>query len=288
MKPLIVIGGPTASGKTDLGRIVAEEYNGAVISVDSRQVYKDLDIGTGKDLTFKQYMIDVASPGEVYSVIDYVETARPIIDQLHDHDQVPVVVGGTGYYLDALIKDKQFLSVSNPELLADLNQLDTSELENRLRAQDPQSAIRVAKNRRRLLRALEIVETTGQPVPTQSQTFIYDVCLIILDPGKERLTEKIKQRLDERLEAGLVDEVLRLRDKGLSEWLYTLGLEYKFVSLYLDQVLSYEDMKTQLASAIIKYAGRQRTWWRQYSQAHWIEQPKQAFSIIDSFVKVSK
>lgn len=285
MEPVIVIGGPTASGKTNLGKQIAKKFNGQVISVDSRQIYTGLDIGTGKDKSFKQLMIDVADPGKTISVAKFTDLALKQIAELHQKRILPILVGGTGYYIDALLNQKEFPDASNPKLVLELNRLTTLQLITRLKRQDVLSAIRTKQNRRRLIRALEINETTGKPVPIQTNRERFLSCIIILDPGAEEGRQRITQRLKERFQQGMLEEVKQLRNTIDHQWLNNLGLEYRYISEYLDQHINYETMNEQLRFAIFAYARRQRTWFRRYKEAHWISNPTRASAIVDNFIK---
>lgn len=281
---IIAIAGPTASGKTDLGKIIAQKYNSVVVSVDSRQIYQELDLGTGKDKTFHQEMIDIISPGEKFSVAQFTNYALPIIENIYRENKLPILVGGTGYYLDALLFEKKFPSASNLKVQSQIDNLSEQELFNRLAKLDYLSAKRCAKNRRRLLRALEIVLTTGKPVPELSKNPRFNHLLIILDQGEKLVDEKIKNRLEKRFRQRMISEVKQLLKKVDPNWLINLGLEYKYITQYLSGELTRKEMQNQLLSAIKHYSRRQRTWWRRYSEAVWIDKPEKALPIADKFI----
>lgn len=283
-RPIIAIAGPTATGKTDLGKLIADKFGGVVVSVDSRQVYRELDLGTGKDKTFHQEMVDTVNPGERYSVAEYSKRALPIIEGIYHQNKLPILVGGTGYYLDGLLFDKKFPNVSSPKIPSKLNNLSDQELANRLATLDPESAKRCANNRRRLLRALEVVLTTGKPVPRLSKNPRFNHLLIILDQGEKLIDEKIKTRLQKRLQQGMVGEVEQLLGKVDPNWLINLGLEYKYITRHLTGGLTREEMQDQLLTAIRQYSRRQRTWWKRYGEAIWIDKPEKALPIADKFL----
>lgn len=300
MNKIIVVAGPTASGKTDLGRIIAEKYNGVVVSVDSRQIYRELDLGTGKDKTFHQEMIDIINPPTgvypvntlevitgytpVFSVNKFQKYGLEVINKIYNQGKLPILVGGTGYYLDALLFDKKFPDVSIPKIQSKLNNLSDQELSNLLAALDPESAKRCANNRRRMLRALEVVLATGKPVPELSKNPRFNHRLIILDQGEKLVDEKIKTRLQKRLQQGMVGEVKQLLKKVDPNWLINLGLEYKYITRHLIGELTREEMQDQLLTATRQYSRRQRTWWKRYGEAVWIDKPEKALPIADKFI----
>ena len=299
-RPIIAVAGPTASGKTDLGKYLAQKYNGVVVSIDSRQIYTGLDIGTGKDKSFHQEMIDIINPPknntqnntlEVitgytsgFSVTQFVERALPIIEKIYQQNKLPIFVGGTGYYLDALLYTQSFPNINDPKIKIELEKMSTQELVNILTKLDPISVQRCQKNRRRLIRALEIVKTTGQPVSKTQKNSRFNHLLLILDPGKEKLDKLIELRMKKKFQVGMIDEVKQLLKKVDSKWLINLGLEYKYITLYLLGELSQPEMKIQLLTAEKQYSNRQRTWFRRYKEAIWIDNPQKAVSIVNKFV----
>ena len=279
---IMVILGPTASGKSDLAVKIALKRNGEIVSADSRQVYKGLDIGSGK-ITKKEmrgiphHLLNVVSPNKVFTASDYSVLARNATQDILSRKKLPIICGGTGFYIDALLYGDSFASVPpNPVIRKKLEKLPTEELAKRLSELDPDrfSSIDV-KNRVRLIRSLEIVLSTGKPVPKIRKRPLYDAEKIgILWPIKE-LDKRIEIRLDKRLESGMIDEVFNLKfppkGKGLS-WkrLYELGLEYRYISLYLKGELSYKEMRELLLTAIRQYAKRQMTWFKRDKEIKWI------------------
>ncbi|MFA5053152.1 MAG: tRNA (adenosine(37)-N6)-dimethylallyltransferase MiaA [Parcubacteria group bacterium] len=279
---ILIILGPTASGKSDLAVKLAKERNGEIISADSRQVYKGLNIGAGK-ITKKEMMgiphhlLDVVSPKKVFTVSDYSYLAHKAIKDILSRGKLPIVCGGTGFYIDAILYGDFFASVPpNQPLRNKLSKLTTEELAKELSELDPDRFASVdTKNRIRLIRSLEIVLITGKPVPRIKKKPIYDAEKIgLLWPMKE-LDERIELRLDKRLapraDGGMIQEVSDLRKKGLS-WkrLYELGLEYRYISLYLKGELNYEEMREKLLTAIKQYARRQMTWFKRDKSINWI------------------
>jgi len=289
---LIAVVGPTASGKSELAVQIAKRFDGEIISADSRQIYKGLDIGSGKVpggwhnevFTYKNiphYLIDEASPKVQYSVARFQRQARKIIQEIHNRGKLPIICGGTGLWIDAVIYNQNLPDVKpNAVLRKKLNQLSTAQLFARLQKLDPVRAKTIDKhNPRRLIRALEIVMSTGKAVPKITQQESHNTIWVGINPGQEKLHKKIARRLQSRLKSGMVREVKKLRRSGLS-WkkLEALGLEYKFIALQLQGKLSAADAQLQLATAIKQYAKRQMTWWKRNKDINWFTDAKPALS----------
>lgn len=291
---IIAIVGPTSSGKSEFAVNLAKKIGGEVISADSRQVYKGMDIGTGKvpgqlvnkidgrqkrkQYTYKNiphYGIDIASPKRQYSSGDFKNYAKKIIADIHKRGKIPIICGGTGHWVDAVVFDQSIPEVKpNPSLRKKLEKLSTEKLFYQLKKLDKARAKKIDRhNRRRLIRALEIVMITGKPVPKLKQKASYVVEWIGIDPRNEILDKKIEKRLKQRLKQGMVKEVSKLHGQGLS-WkkLEGFGLEYKFIALYLQKKLTYDEMYSQLFTAIKQYSKRQRTWWRKNNNIKWVKQ----------------
>ena len=291
----IAIMGPTASGKSDLAILLAQKYNGEIISADSRQVYRGLDIGSGKVSVDEQalvphHLLDVASPKRTYNVTHFVRDAKRAIADIRKRGKTPIICGGTGFWIQALIEDQPFPAVKpNSALRKQLERLSTEELFDQLKAKDPKRAETIdAQNKVRLIRALEIVEALGAvpPLPKQqgvrSKEQVY--VIITLNPSQEILYRNISVRLDKRLEQGMVAEVEKLRAEGLS-WkrLESFGLEYKYVALLLENKIELQDMKERLEFEIRHYAKRQLTWLRRFEKSHplhWVTTPSEAEKLI--------
>ncbi len=274
MQKIVVICGPTATGKSDYGVRLAKEIGGEIISADSRQVYKGLNIGSGK-ITVKEmkgiphYLIDVASPKKVFSVAQYKKLAAKAIKTILKKGKTPIIVGGTGFYIDAVIFDQQLPEVPpNTVLRKKLEKFSLEQLQQRLQELDPERYESIdTRNPVRLIRAIEIAEALGS-VPKATRTPLYDIEWIYLDFPDEELKNRIHTRLLKRMKQGMLKEVEQLHEKGLS-WkrLEALGLEYRFVALYLQDKLSKQDMLVQLDTAIWQYAKRQRTWFKKYAKS---------------------
>lgn len=289
---LIVITGPTASGKSDLAIALARKYGGEIVSADSRQVYRGMDIGTGKVTKKEQglvrhWLLDIASPKRQYSVARWKKEAQKAIRDIARRGKTPIICGGTGFWIDALVYDAILPDVRPDAVLrAQLETLSTDQLYADLSVQDPARAVTIDRhNRRRLIRALEIIKKTKQPVPLLQFQSPYDTLYLVLVPDKSTLDERITKRLDKRLKTGMIREVQRLHDSGVS-WkkLEGFGLEYLWVSHYLQKEITREQMREGLLRAIIQYAKRQRTWFRRNPNAIWIDGPDHAERLVKRFL----
>ena len=265
---VVVILGPTATGKTQLGVHVAQRFSGEIISADSRQVYRGMDLGTGKDLEeygeIAAHLIDILDPEQDFNVFAFQQRCYAAIEAIRSRGKLPVVVGGTGLYLDALLKGYRLVDApENLELRAELAELEPAELQSRLLALKPeQHNTTDLTDRRRLVRAIEIAlaeeNTPPQAPPPPMSPVVFGVRW---DPAalRKRITARLRQRLDQ----GMIEEVQRLLDSGLSkERLEYFGLEYRFISQFLAGTLNKNDMFQKLNSAIHQFAKRQRTWFR--------------------------
>ncbi len=309
----IVIMGPTASGKSDLAIVLAQKYDGEIVSADSRQVYRGMDIGTGKvarDFTrndkiqmasdkFRNYyfsesirhhLIDVASPKRNYNVTHFVRDAKRAIADIKKRGKTPIICGGTGFWIQALIEDNPFPAVKpNPALRQKLSKLSVESLFAELEKQDPVRAKNIdSHNKIRLIRALEIIETLGTvpPLPKNQESRIknQDFLIIVLSPSQEVLHKNIALRLEKRIAQGMIAEVETLRAEGIS-WkrLESFGLEYKYIALFLQKKITLEAMKERLEFEIRHYAKRQLTWLRRFEKTiplHWITTPEEAKKVI--------
>ncbi len=275
---VIIIVGPTASGKSDLAIKLARKFNGEIISADSRQVYKEMDIGTGKvtkkeQKMAKHHLIDIVSPKRIFTADDFKKNGEKALEEILKKSKLPIIVGGTGFYIDVLLGRMQVAKVPpNPKLRAKLEKQTTEQLFNQIQKLDPERAKTIEpKNKRRLIRALEIIISTGKPVPTyhlKPQT--YNILWLGLKP--KDLEEKIKLRLKKRIKQGMIKEVENLRKKGVS-WkrLYDLGLEYRWISSYLRKEINYKEMNKGLLGDIIKYSKRQMTWFKRNKEIKWFD-----------------
>jgi tRNA dimethylallyltransferase len=278
---LIVVLGPTASGKSDVAVQIAKKFNGEIISADSRQVYRGMDIGTGKITKdemqgIPHYLLDVSSPKKVFSVSEYRKFANKIIQKILSENKLPIICGGTGFYIDAAVSNAVFPEVPpNKKLRKELELKSLEELQKMIIELDPERAKRIEmKNKVRLVRAIEIATALGS-VPQVKKSDPYDTLYIGINWPKEKLHERIQTRLISRLKAGMIKEVENLYNDGVS-WkrMHALGLEYRYVSLFLRGKLTEEEMIEKLSLEIRHYAKRQMTWFKRNKKIVWLEPEK--------------
>lgn len=276
---LLVIVGPTASGKTGLSIELAKQFNGEVISADSRQVYKGMDIGTAKVTETEMagvphHLLDVVSPNEIYAVSDWVNAATKAIEDIVGRGKLPIVAGGTFFYIDSLLGRINIPDVPPDHALRTaLEEKSESDLFEMLENLDPDRAVSIEKdNKRRLIRAIEIATYLGKVPPPQSSQCPYEVLTIGLSVDMETHGEVIKKRLLERFDAGMVAEVEKLLSEGVShERLESFGLEYRYISRYLRGLIEFEEMINELAVKSRQYAKRQMTWLKRDPTIHWFK-----------------
>ena len=266
--PIVCIVGPTASGKSSRAVEEALARNGEIISVDSRQVYRGLNVGTEK-ITLAEmrgvphHLIDIRDPQENYSAGDFVADATRLIQEISDHGGLPILVGGTHFYFNALLGGLPMGVNANPELRKELGKLSTGELFERVRSRDARRAeVLDPQNRRRLIRALEIIEAKGEVPACVVQMPNYGIEWIVIDPPRERLRARIDARLQGALERGLVEEVRRVRGAVGDARLNELGLEYKIVGEFLRNERMEESLLPTLSAKLWQYARRQKAWLR--------------------------
>lgn len=281
---LLVIAGATASGKTHLGVRLAQRLNGEILSGDSRQVYRGMDLGTGKDLheygNVPYHLIDLVEPGTEYSVFDYQRDFFNTFDDVLKRGKLPILVGGSSLYIDAVARDYHFVPVEkDPQLRQQLDQLSDEQLRSKLLQLKPeQHNTTDLIERERLYRAIEIA-IGEQKAKEQKQSFIKpEIKPLYIGIRWDRpvLRKRIEKRLKQRLEQGMIDEVKGLLEQGVShESLELKGLEYRFISQHLRGQLNYNDMYQKLRSAINQFAKRQdtafRRWERQGVEINWVD-----------------
>ena len=282
---LITVLGPTASGKTTFATALAAHLDTEIISADSRQVYRSMDIGTGKDLsdyvvaerTIPYHLIDIRNPGEKYNVFEYQHDFFKAYEQIKAKGKLPILCGGTGMYIEAVLKGYKLLDVpENKELRNSLKDKSLNELETILSGYKALHNKTDVDSAQRAIRAIEIEEYYKKEVPGQNEYEPIDSLIIGLQIDRELRREKISKRLRSRLDEGMVDEVRSILSTGVHpDDLIYYGLEYKYLTLYITGKLPYDEMVSQLEIAIHQFAKRQMTWFRgmekRGSRIHWID-----------------
>ena len=293
MRKLIAVVGTNASGKSGLGIALARKYGGEIISADSRQVYRGLDLGSGKVTPeetqgIPHHLLDVCEPGTFFTMADFQRMAYDAIDQAHARGRLPFLVGGTGLYIDAVCEG-YILSNIEPDLSyrRELEKLSTRRLAEMLRQAVPNHAVD-PQNRNRVMRQLEKLHD-GDTLGAKKE-LRYAVLKLGVTWDRKTLCDRIDERLERRLAEGMLEEVQGLLDAGVSEdFLYRLGLEYRYISQYLlGKGGTREYMLAELSKAIKRFAKRQMTWFRRDPGIHWLEMRgdalTQAAELIDAFL----
>lgn len=282
---LIAILGPTASGKTSFAATLAYELDTEIISADSRQIYREMDLGTGKDLAdytvngkqIPYHLIDIAEPGYKYNVFEYQRDFLNAYQSIKQKGRLPVLCGGTGLYLESVLKGYQLIPVpENPELRTRLAGKTLKELTDLLSTYKTLHNSTDVDTAKRAIRAIEIEEYYATHDLSAREFPSINSLIIGVDIDRELRREKITKRLRQRLDEGMVEEVRQLLNKGIQpEDLIYYGLEYKYLTLYVTGEISFEEMFKQLEIAIHQFAKRQMTWFRGMERKgfkiHWIQ-----------------
>lgn len=287
-RTVVVIAGPTASGKTDLAINLAMEANGEVVSADSMQIYRYMNIGTAKPAKnemkgIPHHMIDIVEPDENYSVALFKKDAEKCIEDIISRGKLPIVAGGTGLYINSLIYNIKFgETVTDEDFRKRMRRIAETEgpkvLHEMLEKVDPESAAKIHYNNvKRVIRALEVYEYTKKPISqhqkeSRTEPPRYRYLVFILNMDRERLYDRINRRVDRMLEAGLVDEVKMLLEMGYNPDSTALqGLGYKEIIRYLNNELPFEEAVRILKRDTRHFAKRQLTWFRAIKEAVWLE-----------------
>jgi len=292
-KKLIVVLGPTSSGKSDVAVKLAKLVKGEVISADSRQVYKRMDIGTGK-ITKKEmkgiphYLLDVVSPKNRFTVAQYQKLAFKAIDKIFKKGKIPIICGGSGFYIQAVI-DRIVIPKVKPDwkLRKKLEKKSAKELYTIFKKLDRQRAKNIdKKNPRRLIRAIEIAKKLGKVPILEKNPLPYPTLIIGIKKEEKELKKLIKKRLLKRFKKGMVAEVKKLRKLRVS-WkrLDEFGLEYRWVSRYLKGEIDYQEMVQNLQKDIERFAKKQITWWKSDKRIIWLKNYKEIKKMVKSFLK---
>lgn len=283
---LLVIIGPTAVGKTKLSIEMAKRYNGEIISGDSMQIYRGMDIGTAKIKPeemegIPHHLIDIKEPTENFSVAEFQHLVRAKIDEIVQKGKLPIIAGGTGLYIQSVIYDYQFSDVPGDEtyrlmLEERVKEIGNEALYKELMEVDPESASQIHPNNiRRVIRALEIFHLTGKTMQefqsTQQPDLLYDTAIIGLTMEREKLYERINYRVDIMVEEGLIEEVKRLYQQGLRDCQSIQAIGYKEIFTYFDGKMSLEEAIANLKQNSRRYAKRQLTWFRNKMDVVWFD-----------------
>ena len=303
--PIITILGPTATGKTKLATLLAKKLDAEIISADSRQVYRGMDIGTGKDLSeyhlddkiIRHHLIDIVNPGVEYNIFQYQQAASPIIKALQAQQKSVILCGGSGMYIETLLKGYKLFPVpDNATLRQSLNQKSDSELEDLLSSFRKLHNKTDIEDRNRVIRALEIEYYYQEHPELQEVSQVIPSIVFGLKGDRDLIRQRITHRLRERLEEGMIDEVQQLLDQGVdSKQLIRYGLEYKFITLFLLHEIDYETMFNKLNIAIHQFSKRQMTWFRKMEREgfdiHWLDiaqSDEEKLFVIDKVIGKSK
>jgi len=288
LQPLIIIGGATATGKSKIALELAKQINGEIISADSMQVYKYMNIGTAKSSkeemeAVKHHMVDVATPDEDFSVAKYKEMCKKCIKNITSQGKIPILVGGTGFYINAVIYDNEFsdatVNLDYRNSLYKTEQEKGSEfLHNMLVKIDPESAAQVHHNNvKRVIRAIEFFSITGikmsdHNASEQSRKPVYNTLFFVANIDREALYSKINERVDQMIETGLIEEVRGLLKSGYHQNLSSMqGIGYKEIIPHINEELPFEIAVSNLKRNTRRYAKRQLTWFRNQTDGIWID-----------------
>ena len=289
-KPLIVLTGPTAVGKTSLSIALAKAADAEIISADSMQVYKHMDIGSAK-ITEEEmegvphYLIDVLEPSEEFHVVRFQKMAKEAMEKIYSKEKIPILTGGTGFYIQAVVKDIDFSqdtekSSVRAELEKTAEEKGGEYLHQLLEQKDPESAQKIhPNNRKRVIRALEYYELTGEKISLHNEKegeklSPYNTAYFVLNDRRDRLYERIDRRVDQMLEKGLVEEVRRLAQMGYTRDMVSMqGLGYKEILAYLEGECTLEEAVYILKRDTRHFAKRQLTWFRREKDVIWVNKP---------------
>ncbi|MBO4267206.1 MAG: tRNA (adenosine(37)-N6)-dimethylallyltransferase MiaA [Lachnospiraceae bacterium] len=284
MKPLVIIAGPTAVGKSETAIKLAQKINGSIISADSMQVYKGMDIGTAKVPLSERggidhYLIDVLDPAEDFNIVMFKEMAEAAMNEIWDKGRIPIIVGGTGFYIQSVLYDIDFTPaeemISYRNELSDLIRVNGRQyVHDMLRMVDPVSAKKIHPNdSRRMIRALEYHKQTGMPISghnleSMNRSSPYRFCYFVLNDDRQKIYDRINKRVDKMIAQGLVDEVKHLMDKGLDKNNVSMhGLGYKEIIDHLEGNLSLEEAVYIIKRDTRHFAKRQLTWFKREKDA---------------------
>lgn len=290
-KPLIILTGPTAVGKTKISIKLAKAIDGEIISADSMQVYKHMDVGTAKIKPeemdkVKHYLVDILDPKEEFNVVLFQKHAKNAMKEIHDKGKIPIVVGGTGFYIQALLYDINFEdSKEDVDYRSELEELAESKgsefVHKKLEEVDPESARKIHPNNlKKVVRALEYYKETGEKISSHNKEqrkkeSPFNFSYFVLNDKREKLYERINTRVDQMIEEGLIQEVEKLLDYGCSKDMISMqGLGYKEIIAYLEEEMTLEDAIYTLKRDTRHFAKRQITWFKREKEVTWVDKNK--------------
>lgn len=303
MQKIIVIAGATATGKSDVALELAEKLDAPIISADSMQIYKYMNIGTAKvdpetRKKIKHYMIDEADPSESFSVADYKSRVKKHLHEIYNLGKIPILCGGTGFYINAVLKDTDFIKPKKKDFLLrkKLSELDINDLKKKLYEIDEEVFYLIEENnKRKLIRALEFFYETGKKISEHNKIqrrkkYVYDVLFFILNLNREALYKKIDLRVDKMIEAGLIDEVKTLAKKYSRDLISMQGIGYKEIILYLEDKVNLSEAIDLIKKNTRHYAKRQITWFKHQADGIWIDRDnfKNQQELVDYIFKMCK
>jgi tRNA dimethylallyltransferase len=290
---IVVILGPTASGKTEFSIKLAKKFNGEIVNADSRQVYRGMEIGTAKPTkkerkTVPHHLFDIASPKKKFTVAQYRKLALKTIKKIFKKERVPFLVGGSWFYIRAIV-DGLVIPEVPPDwsLRKKLEKKSTQQLYQILKKLDPERAKKIEKeNKRRLIRAIEICKKIGKVPPLKFNPLPYPVLMIGIKKSKKELAKRIKKRFFEWLKKGLILEVIKLKRMGVSfKRIEEFGMHYREIAKYLQGKISEKEMIEKSIKEIQKYAKKQINWFKKDKRIVWIKNQKEGEKILKKFLK---
>lgn len=286
---IMAIVGPTASGKTTIAIRLAKKFKGELISVDSRQIYKGMDIGTAKDKSYPQHLIDILSPKQAWNIQSFKDRATKEIKKILNKNKLPILIGGSCLYLDALLYNFKIPAVKpDLKLRKELAALPIRVLETKLKKLDPKAGEIAANNKRRLIRALEVIMKTGGWFYSQRQKGLpfFQALIIGLKIPREKLYEKINGRVDLQIKTGLVQETEKLMKKyGVNAFALQNTIGYKELIPYFRNEITLDKAVQEIKTNSRHYAKRQITWFKKQPAIHWLTKPAEAEKLVREFIK---
>ena len=290
LKPLIVILGPTSSGKTEMGFKLAKKYNGEIINADSRQIYREMDIGTGKtDIQYSisnipVHLINIKNPNQKFSLSQYKKLAIKTIKDIHKRGKIPILVGGTGLYISAIVDNLEIPKASSNKIIRQkLENHSNQYLFKKLKKVDLKSAKIIGENnKRKLIRAIEVYEITDKPFSEQKTKGepLFNILQIGIKTDREKLYNKIDKRVDKMIKAGLIKETKKLSQKYSFDLPAMSGIGYREVGQYLQNKIALEEAIQKMKFRTHQYARRQMTWFKRDERIEWVENYKEAEKLV--------